>query len=203
MKREMITVTEWRQIPGYEGRYEVSDEGFVKSLNYGGKPDKICILKNIRNRGGYLIVNLCDGYGRKQFKVHRLVAQAFIPNPQNYLVINHKDENPMNNRVDNLEWCDTAYNNTYGTARKRATAHTDFKAITAHPNYKASQMQIREKMGKPVKQIKDGIVVAVYPSEKEAARKNKFCVAAINRVVHGRQKTAYGYQWQTVQNKGG
>jgi len=112
------TVEEWRPVVGFEGLYEVSNLGRVKSLpkysNSKGYPQlrKEKILKpfftgKYRN---YYSVRLLDG---KQYKVHRLVAQAFIPNPNNLPIVNHKDENPQNNMEDNLEWCDNAYNVKY------------------------------------------------------------------------------------------
>ncbi len=109
----------WKTIPGYEA-YEVSNHGRVKS--HYSKRDRI--LKPMTNAGkynGYLCVSLFDSKGRmRKVKVHRLVAEAFIPNPNGYAFINHKDEDKTNNNVGNLEWCTKLYNNTYGTARQRS-----------------------------------------------------------------------------------
>lgn len=113
-------VEEWRAIKGYGGAYEVSSEGRVRSLRF----NKIKILKQMTNAGrynGYAVVTLYDENHRgKKLKVHRLVAEAFLPNPERYPSINHKDEEKTNNNVNNLEWCSVRYNNTYGTARQRA-----------------------------------------------------------------------------------
>ena len=113
----------WRPIEGYEGLYEVSSYGRVRSLDkyvksgYGSyRLRKGKILSPGIRPDGYLVVSL----QYKMFRVHRLVAQAFILNPDNLPQVNHKDENKANNRVDNLEWCDSKYNNNYGTARIRA-----------------------------------------------------------------------------------
>ena len=97
---------EWRDIKGYEEKYQVSNLGRVKSLKdrYGNYREKI--LKYSKNNRGYLTVSLCKNSKVKLFTVHRLVAQAFIENSNNYPEVNHKDENKENNRVDNLEWCD-------------------------------------------------------------------------------------------------
>lgn len=100
-------------IPGYEGLYEVSNLGNVKSLRRG------IILKPGKRNGGYKIVNLRKDNKDHWLAVHRLVAIAFIPNPLNLPFVNHKDENPCNNCVENLEWCTSQYNNTYGTNIKR------------------------------------------------------------------------------------
>ena len=106
----------WKDIPGYEGLYEVSNKGRVRSFHYG----KERIMKLISNSVGYYKISLFKGGLYKRMYVHRLVAQAFIPNPDELKEVNHKDENPGNNSVDNLEWCDHKYNMKYGTARERA-----------------------------------------------------------------------------------
>ena len=111
----------WKDIEGYEGLYEVSSYGRVRSLgqfvnhNYGGYAyRKGRILKPGLGSKKYLSVTLSKNGIQKQYSVHRLVAQAFIPNINNLPIINHKDENKLNNCVDNLEWCDYKYNVNYG-----------------------------------------------------------------------------------------
>ena len=124
----IITMTEeiWKDIPGYEGLYQVSNFGRVKSLrrpygNNGGiQWTKERILSPGKDKDGYLQVNLhCNGK-QHQRKVHRLVAQAFLPNMDNLPMVNHKDEDKTNNNVDNLEWCDQKYNINYGGCIDRA-----------------------------------------------------------------------------------
>ena len=116
----------WRPIEGYEGLYEVSNTGQVRSLNRyvkgKGKSYRLQkgkMLSPIKNKDGYLQVNLCCNGKNKMFLVHRLSAQAFLPNPDNLPEINHKDEDKTNNIVDNLEWCDRSYNNNYGTRKDK------------------------------------------------------------------------------------
>lgn len=106
----------WKDIKGYEGKYQVSNYGRVKSLNYR-HTGKEKLLKPTLQPDGYLHVSLCKPL--KRFSIHRLVANAFIPNPENLPCVNHKDENKHNNNVCNLEWCTHKYNNEYGTRLKR------------------------------------------------------------------------------------
>ena len=120
-----ILTEEWRDIEGYEGLYQVSNLGRVKSLarvvmRSDGKPNTVNekILKDGITKG-YCAVVLCKDRKKKMYKVHRLVAMAFLSNPHNLPEVNHKDENKKNNRVDNLEWCTSLYNNNYGTCIQR------------------------------------------------------------------------------------
>ena len=115
----------WKDIKGYEGTYQVSSYGRVKSLKYG----KERILKSRVNSYGYLHLNLCKNGKSYNKKIHRLIAEAFIPNPKNLPEINHKDENKLNNNIDNLEWCTHKYNTNYGTRTKRASEKTNKKVI--------------------------------------------------------------------------
>lgn len=108
---------EWKDVVGYEGLYQVSNLGKVRS-HY---KDKWRIISDCTTKYGYKVVLLYKDKKRTQSRVHRLVAEAFISNPQNYPYINHKDENPANNCVENLEWCTAKYNSNYGTATKRRT----------------------------------------------------------------------------------
>ena len=116
----------WKDIPGYEGIYVVSNFGKVKSLQRTRKGSygsiRIVyekILNHKIDKDGYHIVTLSKEGKTKCIGVHRLVAQAFLPNIYNLPMINHKDENPSNNFVDNLEWCTAKYNRNYGTSIER------------------------------------------------------------------------------------
>lgn len=120
----------WKDIDGYEGKYQVSNLGRVKSLNYNRTGEEK-LLKPLENKCGYVRVVLYKDRRAKNYLIHRLVAETFIPNPNNYPIINHKDENKQNNKVKNLEWCTYEYNNTYGSTIERAVEkrkgykHTD------------------------------------------------------------------------------
>lgn len=107
----------WKDVKGYEGFYMVSSEGKVKSIprnTTGGR-----ILKPAVDRYGYLTVCLCKNGTKKHKTIHRLVADAFIENPENYPSINHKDENKQNNACYNLEWCTPSYNTAYNNGYQR------------------------------------------------------------------------------------
>ena len=112
----------WIDIKGYEGLYQVSNLGRVKSLSkYAGNSlRKEKILKNYKDKDGYVKVILCKNNKTRFLSIHRLIAEAFIPNPDNLPQINHKDECKSNNSIDNLEWCSCKYNINYGNRTKKA-----------------------------------------------------------------------------------
>ena len=106
----------WKNIDGYENIYQVSNLGRIKTMNYrGGLGEK---LMDKKYREGYPVVHLSKNGKTKEFKVHRLVAQTFLPNPYNLPFVNHKNEDRSDANVDNLEWCDREYNSRYSTAKK-------------------------------------------------------------------------------------
>ena len=134
----------WKDIKGYEGLYQISNLGRVKSFRESAKfgKQKEYILKPSMINSGYHVVTLYKkDRTRRKHQLHRLVADAFIPNTENLPCINHKDENKINNEVSNLEWCTYSYNNNYGTAKERARKtrmkfihqqRTDGKAIAVY-----------------------------------------------------------------------
>lgn len=130
----------WKDIKGYEGIYQVSNLGRVKRLNsfyYCGHHSQQrrdipeMLLKTFKREKGYLAIRLSNGSVRKTYLIHRLVAEAFIPNPDNLPQVNHKDECPSNNNSTNLEWCDNKYNCNYGShpsnisIRQKGRKHTE------------------------------------------------------------------------------
>ena len=123
----------WRDVHGYEGLYKVSDKGniySVRRLNSRGYKCGGRVLTPTYNENGYLIIGLCKNGIKKSKRVHRLVAEAFVPNHNSYLEINHKDENKTNNNVENLEWCTREYNMNHGTRNARAS-QTQSKKVKA------------------------------------------------------------------------
>ena len=161
----------WCPIKGYEGLYGVSDQGRVRSLKFG----KERILKQGRAGGGYLQVGLRKNRERKMCYVHRIVAQTFIPNPDNLPEVNHIDENKENNSVQNLEWCDRKYNINYGTRNQRQS----------------------EKLSKPILQYtKYGKFVREWKSTRDVERNLGYFHNSISNCCTGRYKSAYGFIWK-------
>ena len=146
---------EWKDIKNYEGLYQISSLGRVKSLpkeRNNGINNEI-ILKQCTDKKGYKRVNLYKNKKSTRVLVHRLVAEAFLNNPNNYPLINHKDENPSNNKVENLEWCTYKYNNNYGNrAKKFSKVFTGMLSGENHPNYgKHRTKDIKEKISNTLK----------------------------------------------------
>ena len=174
----MKTIEEWRYIKGYEGLYQVSNLGNIKSLSKidgNGVYRKERLLKPILNSHGYYVVMLYKNNKGVQKLVHRLVANAFIPNPNNLPHINHKDEIKTNNHADNLEWCDIAYNNRYGNRSKKVV-----KAL-----------------GQPVISISllDNCI-SFYPSIAIATKKAHINDRDIQNVLKGRKRQHKGVVWR-------
>lgn len=171
---------EWRDIKGYEGLYQVSDQGRVKSLKRKdclGRTVKKRILKPAFNGCGYLFVVLCAGGKTRSSFVHRLVCQAFHENPDNKPQVNHINEDKADNRACNLEWCTCKQNLNHGSRNERAA----------------------KARSKPVGQYtRDGDLVKVWPSTKEAERQAGFNHGNISQAANGNRKTAHGFIWKYV-----
>lgn len=170
----------WKPVVGYEGLYEVSNYGRIRSIDrtvfqqgriqrYSG-----CIMSPFVNNHGYYSIRLSKNNRKSTFSVHRLVAIAFIPNPHNYPVINHKDETHTNNCVSNLEWCTQKYNVNYGTVRER---------VSESNGMKVAQYDL------------DGNLIGFYKSIKDASRKTGVCTTSINGCVLGKYYTGGKFIW--------
>lgn len=187
----------WKPIKGYEGLYEVSNLGRVRRLWPITHHTRI-VKPFLRGKPprDYLAVNLSKDNKLRTHSIHRLVASAFIPNPNNLPMVNHKDENKRNPRVENLEWCDNLYNNRYGTVCERRSL-----ALINNP-----------KTSFPIAQSDlNGNIIAIYPSISEAARSTGIAKVLIRLCVSGKPmkkrrrdgtiyegyipKTAGGYKW--------
>lgn len=174
----------WTPVRNYEDLYEVSNTGKVRSIDreiidkrgstrcFKGRELKKIILPN-----GYFVVGLSKNGFNKLHYVHRLVAEMFIPNPNNYPCINHKDEVKINNNVDNLEFCTYKYNNDYSNNVERMNRSTRKRVIQLTKDYK---------------------VVFIYESEMEASRKTGIQQSSISRCCFGHAKTAGKYLWRHI-----
>lgn len=173
--------TEWRPVEGYEGRYEVSRSGFVRSLprDYGfGIVEKPTLLKPDQDRFGYLTVRLCKDEKKQKFLVHRLVASAFVPLVKGKPFVNHKDEDKLNNHASNLEWVTTAENNAHGTRNER----------------------IAKRVSRQIEQIdpSNGNIVKTWPSLKKLCEETGWDMSCISECCNGKRKTSHGYMWRKV-----
>lgn len=163
----------YRDIQGYEGLYAVSNFGNVKNTRRNK------VLKCKITKWGYHKVNLSKDGVLKTYLVHRLVADTFIPNPDNLPQINHRDECKTNNRVDNLEWCSDGYNQNYGTRNERI-----------------SRSKINSPLiSKPIVCVETGIV---YQSGYDVERRLGYDQGNVCNCCNGKNKTAYGYHWQYI-----
>lgn len=176
-------IEEWKDIENYEGLYQISNLGRVKSLNYN-HTGKERLLKPGNNRCGYLYVNLWKNGKVKKMTVHRLVAQAFLENPTNLPEVNHIDENKENNKVENLEWCDRKYNMNHGTRNERVSKSMIGKLI----NRKDQSIQIDQF-------TKSGIYVKTWLSSMDAQR-NGYTQPSIIACCKGKLKSHAGYIWK-------
>lgn len=174
---------QWKDIEGYEGYYQVSSEGKIRSLDrvINGRLIKGKKIKPKHDGKGYLVLALCKGGKQKYYKVNRLVALTFLPNPKKFPCTNHKDCNPTNNRVENLEWCDYTYNNHYANRIEKARI----------------KMVNNPKISKEVyKYTLDGDLIAKYPSANEAQRDMGINYSrGVSMCCRGIIPTYKGYKW--------
>lgn len=182
IERSEITMVEYRDIKGYEGWYQITNEGEV----WGLKSNKF-LQKQLRGDEGkqYYYVGLCKNGVKNSYRVNRLVAEAFIDNPLNLPVVNHKDGNKLNNNADNLEWCDYKYNNDYDNRKE--------KAVESRKNNGNCRKTIMCD-----KTTHDTIKEFVSTSEAiEYLQLPKHAASNISATIKGRKKSAYGYFWKT------
>lgn len=169
----------WKEIEGFDGGYLISSDGEV----YSNRNNKL--LKQIPRKHGYLSVWLYgkdkrpNGRKGKAYSVHRLVASAFIPNPEGKSEVNHLNEVKTDNRAANLEWVTHEENSNFGTRGKRISE--------AGTNGKQSKVTYQLSL--------DGEVISNYPSVHEAARANGYSIGNICKAIADPSKTAYGYRW--------
>ena len=170
--QQLSSKAEWREVKEYTN-YEVNQFGEIRHK----KRKKI--LKPRSNNGGYQYVNFKINGKNTNFAVHRIVANAFIPNPNGYTEVNHKDYNKKNNCVDNLEWVSSSQNKQHSYLKQ----------------------ENKKSRGKAVNQYtKEGIFLKTFDSVSDAAKELGCCVAAISNCCLGRTKTSQGFRWSFVES---
>mgnify|MGYP001625076177 CR=1 FL=1 len=170
--QQLSSKTEWREVKEYSN-YEVNQLGEIRHK----KRQKI--LKPRSNNGGYQYVNFKINGKNTNFAVHRIVANAFIPNPNGYTEVNHKDYNKKNNCVDNLEWVSSSQNKQHSYLKQ----------------------ENKKSRGKAVNQYtKEGIFLKTFDSVSDAAKELGCCIAAISNCCLGRTKTSQGFRWSFVES---
>lgn len=176
----------WKTIDGFSS-YQVSNYGRIKSVSrivknkYSTRKIEEKILTPKIGTNGYYSYPLGNDDGvRKSVSIHRLVAKAFIPNPNNLPCVNHKDENKLNNEVANLEWCTYSYNNNYNNRKER---EIKTQQETSPKNKAINQLS------------KNGKIIATFISLREAQRETNIPHNNISEVINGKRKTAGGFYW--------
>jgi hypothetical protein len=193
VQQKGITMKEiWKDIKNFEGYYQVSNLGRIRSITRkvsvvnGSRTTKGQILKPLKTKNGYYRIDLRLNQSHNYFLIHRLVAQTFIPNPNNYPYINHKDSNPLNNNVNNLEWCTQSYNIKYAYTNGNAkpTAGCFKKGCIPHNLSKVAQYD------------KQGNLIEIYASVKLASKSINRTTTSIFYCLAGRTKSCGGYIWR-------
>lgn len=176
LKNQLEVSESWACIDGYPG-YLVSNYGRIKSLKTKRGADCI-FLKYSKDKDGYFKVCLCNKNIKRNFRVHQIVANAFVKNPSSLPVINHKDENKQNNNYLNLEWCTVRYNTLYNEGAARRS----------------------EKRKRPINQLMlDGTFLKLWDSRATIVAETGFCGGNITSACTGNRKTANGFKWEYAQ----
>lgn len=186
--KSIMTDLEWVGIEGYEKSYQINKNGQIRTLRNSPKRHKFDLLKpQINKKNGYVYQMLYKNGKQKLWRLHRLVAQTFIPNPNNYPQINHKDGNKQNNCVENLEWCTQEQNMLHA-----------FRTGLQKPSEKQRQAitQTNKLKQKRVCLIKNGEVIGVYSGMAEASRQTGVHTSLISRHCRYKRKSANGTEWR-------
>lgn len=188
----------WKKvpIPEYEGLYEVSDEGEVRNLRSGR------LLRPKQTKAGYYRVALANHGVVRSVSIHRLVALAFVDNPNGKQTVNHINEIKTDNRAENLEWATSCEQNIHGTRIERSVAHTNYKArridysvVSAKHNYGSQEMCNRKRC----KAYLNGVLFGMYSSQRAAAQSTGVCPAKVSECLRGKRKSCKGFVFKEIE----
>ena len=181
----------WKSIEGYEGKYEISSLGRVKSLTDKNGKKRELILKPRVSKNGYLYLNLWESSKGRAKKIHRLVAEAFLPNPENLPVVNHLNCVKTDNRVENLEWTTHSGNALHASQNGRLRDQTGEKnhMFGRHgKDHHSSKTLIQKDL--------DGNIIRVWDNAVIAGETLGYYHGCLQACARGAKKTAYGYLWE-------
>ena len=180
----------WKDIEGYEGLYQVSNFGNVKSMNYRNLGYEKNLVPKVSNKGR-LWVELAKNGEKKPLQISRLVAKAFVDNPNNYPVVNHLDENPMNNNVENLEWCTLSHNVRFSLGKHPERIRKSIQNRAKKNPHGGCRMKMR------INQYDiDGKYIRTWENSVTIFRETGMSDWSISECCRGNRKTAYGFRWQ-------
>lgn len=190
----------WKSVIGYEGLYEVSDAGRVRSVDRVTSNGKHIHGKLLRHHvnctTGYCYVGLCKAGKRKTMSIHRLVAMAFVPGKPGANTVNHIDENKQNNAANNLEWLTLLDNLNYGTHNARARKNGKFYSGKAHHNYGRRGAAAHTHKGRVIAVSKsDPVKRFEFDTAATASRVLGLSSGQISDVINGKARSCGGYYW--------
>lgn len=192
----------WKDIAGYEGLYQVSDFGKVRSASHicrGKRIHGILRKLHVNARTGYSYAVLCKNGIRKNYAVHRLVASAFVPNPTGEKTVNHKNEIKTDNRAENLEWMSLADNLRYGTHVQRATANKPDMRGEKNPRFGRFGKDAIAHKGRVIGISKtDPDMIVEFDTAADAARGLKISTGQLCDAINGKAKSCGGYYWRRL-----
>lgn len=190
----------WKDIKGYEGIYQVSNIGRVRAVdrvNCYGRTCRGTLRKQNKNKNGYMYVNLSRGGKARNYCVHRLVATAFVDNPEQKPTVNHKNENKLDNRASNLEWMTLQENLAYGTHIERATRNKPDMSGPKHFNYGKRGAESHTHKGRVIGiSITDPNNIIEFDTAATASRALGCSSGRLCEAINGKRKSYGGYYWR-------
>lgn len=192
----------WKDIVGFEGLYQVSSEGRVKALDrvtHGKHRPGMIRRPSINKVNGYSYINLSKDGVARNYLLHRIVATAFVDNPNGYETVNHKNEKKQDNRAENLEWMTLADNLRYGTHVERATKNKPSMKGEKHPNFGKRGSESVTHKGRVIGiSLKDPAVIVEFDTAATAGRELGLSTGQLCDAINGKAKSCGGYRWRRI-----